>query len=509
MAYSTVLGRDFMNICNFKIVRENDCSNDSFANDSSNDSFANDCSNDSCTNDRSNASCADDGLNDSGVDDRLQDICSKDSCIANDRSDDSNSEKDSSFTIYCSNVGQIGNDCATDSREKDDCLNDSIKVYCGYKETQSDSCKMIESSQDLSVQPSDHFESEIMSIEYPDPAECNLLNISDKCAFTLRKKLIDIFDRFYTKPKRPEIPLVKWETKLNFYTTKPFNYPPRRLSYAEKSQVQNLLYGYIKNGIIRVSKSEYASPIVLVKKKSGQLRMCVDYQTLNKNMLKDNYPTPLIDDLIDKLSEKTNFTKLDLKSGFFHVHMHEDSIKYTAFTTPMGQYEWLRMPFGLRNAPAVFQRFVNKIFADLVKEDKVLIYMDDILIATKDSKSHMEILTEVFRRLVDNKLELRLDKCEFLQREIKYLGYISSGEGIKPDSKGMQAVKDFPVPTKTHDVQSFLRLCSYFRRFVKDFSTKAKPLYDLVRKDRKFEFGAKEFTRYNALESIFKEYSSK
>jgi len=256
MAYSTVLGRDFMNICNFKIVRENDCSNDSFANDSP---------------------------------------------------------------------------------------NDSIKVYCGYKETQSDSCKMIESSQDLSVQPSDHFESEIMSIEYPDPAECNLLNISDKCAFTLRKKLIDIFDRFYTKPKRPEIPLVKWETKLNFYTTKPFNYPPRRLSYAEKSQVQNLLYGYIKNGIIRVSESEYASPIVLVKKKSGQLRMCVDYQTL------------------------------------------------------------------------------NKIFADLVKEDKVLIYMDDILIATKDSKSHMEILTEVFRRLVDNKLELRLDKCEFLQREIKSL----------------------------------------------------------------------------------------
>jgi len=151
MAYSTVLGRDFMNICNFKIVRENDssndsctndrsndslvndCSNDSFANDrsndsfaedSSNDSFANDCSYDSCTNDHSNASCADDRLNDSGVDDRLQDICSKDSCIANDRSDDSNSEKDSSFRIYCSNVGQIGNDCATDSCEKDDCLND-------------------------------------------------------------------------------------------------------------------------------------------------------------------------------------------------------------------------------------------------------------------------------------------------------------------------------------------------------------------------------------------------
>jgi len=146
-----------------------------------------------------------------------------------------------------------------------------------------------------------------------------------------------------------------------------------------------------------------------------------------------------------------------------------------------------------------FFKFANKIFSDLVKEDKVLIYMDDILIATKDSKSHVEILTEVFKRLVDNKLELRLDKCEFLQKEIKYLGYIISGEGIKPDSKGMQAVKDFPVPTKTHEVQSFLGLCSYFRRFVKDFSTKAKPLYDLVRKDRKFEFGAKELECFEIL----------
>jgi len=116
-----------------------------------------------------------------------------------------------------------------------------IKVYCGYKETQSDSCKMIESRQNLSVQPSDHFDSEIISIEYPDSAECNLINIRDKCGFTLRKKLIDIFDKIYTKPERTEIPLIKWEMKLNFDTTKPFNYPPRRLSYAEKSQVQEFI----------------------------------------------------------------------------------------------------------------------------------------------------------------------------------------------------------------------------------------------------------------------------
>jgi len=125
---------------------------------------------------------------------------------------------------------------------------------------------------------------------------------------------------------------------LSFDNTKPFNYPPRRLSYAEKSQVQGLLDDYIKNGIIRVSESEYASPIVLVKKKSEELKMCVDYRTLNINMLEDNYPTPSVDDLIDKLSGKHTFTKLDLKNGFFHVDMH-DSIKYCCTLPATG--EWL------------------------------------------------------------------------------------------------------------------------------------------------------------------------
>jgi len=160
--------------------------------------------------------------------------------------------------------------------------------------------------------------------------------------------------------------------------------------------------------------------------------------------------------------------------------MHEESMKYTSFTTPMGQYEWLRMPFGLRNAPTVFQRFVNKIFSDMIRTDKVIVYIDDIVIVTEDSSSHLEIVKEVLRRLVANKLELRLDKCEFLQSEIRYLEYLVSGDGIRPDDKGLQAVKDFPIPKKARDVQSFLGLCSYFRRFVKDFSTKAKPLYDLI-----------------------------
>lgn len=179
--------------------------------------------------------------------------------------------------------------------------------------------------------------------------------------------------------------------------------------------------------------------------------------------------------------------------------MHEDSVKYTSFTTPLGQYEFLRMPFGLTNAPFVFQRFINKVFEDMVRVGKVIVYLDDIMVATEDIDEHMEILQDVFKRLVDNKLELRLDKCSFFQREIKYLGYMISGKGIKANRDGLIAIQNFPIPTKVQDVQSFIGMCSYFRRFIKDFSIIAKPLYDITKKDRHFKFCENELKAFNLL----------
>lgn len=161
--------------------------------------------------------------------------------------------------------------------------------------------------------------------------------------------------------------------KLILENSKPFNCPPRRLSYSEKQELQKILDDYLQKGIIRSSEPEYASPIVLVKKKTGDLRMCVDFRKLNKVTAKHNYPIPLIDDLLESLANKKIFTKLDLKNGFHHVFMNEDPVKYTAFITPLGQYEFLHMPFGLKNAPSVFQMFINSVFKYLITSGDVKI----------------------------------------------------------------------------------------------------------------------------------------
>lgn len=186
--------------------------------------------------------------------------------------------------------------------------------------------------------------------------------------------------------------------------------------------MKRIIDDLLKTNVIRPSNSPYSSPIVLVKKKSGATRLCVDYRQLNKLTVRDHYPIPLIDDHLDMLRGKRVFSSIDLKSGFHHVHMDEGSVKYTSFVTPFGQYEYLRMPFGLCNSPSVFQRFINTIFRRLIDVQKVLVYLDDILTATESVDENLAILEDVLQVISKYNLELRLDKCSFLQSSIEYLG---------------------------------------------------------------------------------------
>lgn len=345
---------------------------------------------------------------------------------------------------------------------------------------------------------------EIMNIEVQDSdtSMTDALQINQNLSVTIRENLCEIFQQYYEKPIRPVNPKVENVMELTLLDDKPFYCSPRRLSHFEKIKLKETLDGLLEKGVIRESTSVYASPIVLVRKKNGDMRLCIDYRTLNRLTARDNFPLPLIEDQLNVLAGKKYFTTLDLKDGFFHIKMHENSIKYTSFVTPLGQYEYVRMPFGLKGAPLKFQRFVTNIFRELIEAGDISVYLDDFLIATASLEHHFDLLKKVFSLLVENRLVLRLDKCRFLETELEYLGYSVTREGVRPTSRGIEAVSNFPIPRTVKEVQSFMGLCSYFRKFVEKFSIVAKPLSDLTRKEAKFEFGKTQIQAFEQLKAM-------
>lgn len=328
------------------------------------------------------------------------------------------------------------------------------------------------------------------------------LDIDDSISPKIRQIFIENFMNNYVNAVRPAQPEVDYEMKIVVKPNHvPFFFKPRRLSYFEKSEVSKITEDLLSKGIIRKSLSEYSSPIVLVNKKPKGLRMCVDYRKLNEVTIRDNFPLPLIDDQIDLLQNKSIYTRLDLKDAFHHVKVSQDSIKYTSFVTHSGQFEYLKMPYGLKNSPANFSRYINLIFRDLIEENKVCVYIDDILIATETLEENINILNIVFDLLVKNHLELKLEKCSFFKTEIQFLGYVVTKGGIKPCQSNLEAISAFPLPTNFKDVRSFLGLTSYFRRFIRNYSLVAKPLSDLLRKNVNFKFTENELKAFETLKS--------
>lgn len=294
---------------------------------------------------------------------------------------------------------------------------------------------------------------------------------------------------------------VNIKMKLILKDDEPVYQRARRCSEQEKRVIKQQVDEWMCEGIVRPSLSEYASPVVLVKKKSGAYRLCVDYRRLNQKIVKDRYPLPLIDDQLDRLQGAKIFSTLDLANGFFHVDVDESSRKFTAFIIPDGQYEFLRMPFGLCNSPAVFQRFVNATFRDFIGNGTVLTYMDDLIVPSENYEDAFTKLQRIFDRASQAGLTINWDKCQFLKTRVEFLGHVIESGDVRPLEAKTDAVARFPEPKNVKQVQSFLGLSGYFRKFIYNYSLMARPLTNLLRKDVVFRFEEEERNAFDRLKA--------
>lgn len=288
------------------------------------------------------------------------------------------------------------------------------------------------------------------------------------------------------------------EMHIKVTSDKPVNRKPYRLAYSEKEVVTKKVQELLDSKIIRESNSEYASPIILVKKKNGDYRLCVDYRALNSITVKEHFPLPHIDDELSKLAGKRVFTNLDMYSGYHHVKIHPNSINKTAFVTPDGSYEFLRVPFGLANAPSVFMRVMNKLIK-LVGSQELICFMDDILLSSVNCTEGLKLLEKVLLRLRESNLKLNIKKCSFLKSEVSFLGHEIGSDGIRPGNHKILAVTNFKTPSNLHELRQFLGLCSYFRKFIEKFAILAKPLTDLTKKDVSWSWGFDQIQSFNTL----------
>ncbi|GBO17450.1 Transposon Ty3-I Gag-Pol polyprotein [Araneus ventricosus] len=337
------------------------------------------------------------------------------------------------------------------------------------------------------------------------PSSLDNLEILDEGQRTAVRKLLKEFQNLFSTCDADVGRCNMTQHRINTGDHPPIKQYPRRLPLARKEEADNLVKEMVDNGIIEESSGPWASPIVLVRKKDGSTRFCVDYRKLNEITKKDSYPLPRIDDTLDALNGSQWFTTLDLKSGYWQIEIRPEDREKTAFTTRQGLWQFKVMPFGLCNAPATFERLMETVLRGLSSE-VCLVYLDDIIIVGRTFEEHLNNLRKVFQRLQKANLKLNPKKCRFFQREVAYLGHVISAEGVKTDPEKIKAVVDWPRPDKIHDLRSFLGLCTYYRRFVRNFSTIARPLHKLTEAKSNFNWTDECEKSFNSLKQALTSY---
>ena len=241
----------------------------------------------------------------------------------------------------------------------------------------------------------------------------------------------------------------------------------------------------VNKGFVRPSTSPWGAPVLFVKKKDGSMRLCIDYRELNKVTIRNQYPLPRIDDLLDQLQGAKVLSKIDLRSGYHQLRVHDEDVPKTAFRTRYGHFEFLVMPFGLTNAPAAFMDLMNRIFRPYL-DQFAIVFIDDILIYSGSGEEHSEHLRIILQTLREHRLYVKLSKCQFWLDSVAFLGHIVSVEGVSVDPQKVEALLNWKPPTSVTEIRSFLGLVGYYRKFVEGFMKIAAPLTRLTRKEEPF-----------------------
>ncbi|WVZ97652.1 hypothetical protein U9M48_043168 [Paspalum notatum var. saurae] len=277
---------------------------------------------------------------------------------------------------------------------------------------------------------------------------------------------------------------------------------PNRVPYHtnpdETKEIQRQVQALLDKGYIRESLSPCSVPVLLVPKKDGSWRMCVDCRAINNITIRYRYPIPRLDDMLDELSGAIIFTKIDLRSGYHQIRMKPGDEWKTAFKTKFGLYEWLVMPFGLTNAPSTFMRLMNEVLRPFIGLF-VVVYFDDIPIYSKSMHEHLEHLRAVFDALRAARLFGNIEKCIFCTQRVVFLGYVVTPRGIEVDSSKIDAIREWPTPTTITRIRRFLGLAGFYRRFVPNFSSIAAPLHELTKKDAPFSWGDSQEVAFTTL----------